>query len=595
MKPIPRLLILAGVLLGCVAGGFLAGFPGAAASGASSGEAVSARGSGAGESGRLGPGHATRGLAGPRVSPGIEFVLPGIRGPIADWRAFAPETLAVQLAPDLLLPFRVTQVQREHGRTVLTARLDRQDPAASGLDGAFLVGTANTSDGWEAVVVLPAEEYHIHVDQGQVSVEEVRVDGWSCGTNLRVPAAAPANVAALQTSLIAPTAGQQLTAAAVGDGSTYTVDVLFLYNSDALASKNGNRSVIDADCSNFIAASNAILENSRITNFRWNYLLAEAAPAYPTTSTLQDDLNQMTTGSIATFTDREQSACGADQVVMLVGGRRNDAAGVAWIGGGPNRVAVVYPCLTADGKVASTATSVIVVCHEMGHNFGCRHDRATENAPDGDGHYCYGFRFSDNSGANSVPDEGTVMSYAGNRLPYFSNPDIVYHGYALGVPIGAARASDNAETMAENAARIASTNAAKLEPAITAQPQSAAVQVGQRLSLAVTASGSSLTYQWFRGGTVLSGATSATYTVGSAALGDAGTYTVTASNVLGAATSDPASVTVSPAAGASPVPAVSVATATGGGSSGGGAFDSLSALALLTLLALSRMGRRGAA
>ncbi len=481
----------------------------------------------------------------------------------------------------------------------MTARLDRDAPVGSGLDGAFLVGTANTADGWEAVVVLPGEEYRIHVAQGQASVEEVRTNGWSCGSDLRLGAGGPAQVAALQTPIVGADAGSQVAVAAAEGGSAYTVDVLFLYNPDALSAKNGNRALIDADCANFIAASNAILENSGITNFRWNYLLAEAAPAYPTTGTLQDDLNQMTNGSISAFAAREQAACGADQVVMLVGGRRTDAAGVAWIGGNPNRAALVYPCLTVDGTSASTAVSVLVVCHELGHNFGCRHDRTTERADDGDGHYCYGFRFADNSGLHPVPDEGTVMSYAGDRIPYFSNPDLIYHGYNLGVPIGQPRASDNAETMSENAARIAATNAARLEPAITAQPQSAAVQVGQQLSLAVTASGSSLTFQWFKGGVAINGADRAVYSVGSAALADAGTYTVTASNPLGSVTSQPASVTVSSTASASPTPAATAtaAVAAGGGSSGGGALDGVLTLGLAALLVLDRCRRnaRGAA
>ncbi len=494
----------------------------------------------------------------------------------------------------MVLPFRATNSQHGNGRTVLTARIDRDAPVGSGLDGAFLVSTANSPDRWEAVVVLPGEEYRIEVADNQVSVEEVRTDGWTCGSNLRVGAAGAAHLAALQTPVTAAAAGDQPAAAPADDGSGYTVDVLFLYNADALAAKNGNRALIDADCSNFIAASNAILENSGITNFRWNYLLVEAAPAYPTTGTLQDDLNQMTNGSISAFAAREQSAYGADQVVMLVGGRRTDAAGVAWIGGNPNRVAIVYPCLTVDGTAASTATSVIVVCHEMGHNFGCRHDRTTEGARDGDGHYCYGFRFTDNSGVYPVADEGTVMSYAGSRIPYFSNPNIIYHGYTLGVPVGEAKAADNAETMVENAARIAATNPAKIEPAITGQPQSASVEVGQPLSLAVTASGSSLAFQWFKGGVAISGANSAIYAVSSAAASDAGSYTVTASNPLGSVSSQPASVTVVPVAGASPVVATNAAV-TAGAASGGGAFDGGYALGILALLALAWRRRDGAA
>jgi len=587
MKSIPRLAILTGALLALLGVGLITGSSDRAGGGLQvPGIREPAPGALRGVS---------RGVAalrfGPRVAAAISDVLPGISGPVADWRAFDSAVFAVRLAPDLVLPFRVTQVQRGNGRTVLTARIDRDAPVGSGLDGAFLVSTANTPDAWEAVVVLPGEEYRVHVEQNQASVEPVSVDGWKCGTGLQLGPADSARLGALEPPVAAANAADQPSTGAADSATVYTVDVLFLYNADALAAKNGNRAVIDADCSNFIAAGNAILESSGITNFRWNYLLAEAAPAYAATGKLADDLDQVTTGSISAFTAREQTTYGADQVVLLVGGKRSDAAGMAWIGGNPNRVAVVYPCLTVDGTVASTATSVIVVCHEMGHNFGCRHDRATEAAADGDGHCCYGFRFADNSGAYAVADEGTVMSYAGSRIPYFSNPNIIYHGYTLGVPAGQPRAADNAYTMTGNAARIAATNAPRLEPTITGQPQSASVQVGQPLSLAVTATGSSLTFQWFKGGTAIPSATSATYSVSSAALGDAGTYTVTASNPLGSASSDPASVTVSPAA-ASPAPASASAVATGGGSSGGGALDAPFVLGLLALLALGRARRR---
>jgi hypothetical protein len=532
-----------------------------------------------------------------QVSPQVRQVLPGLAEVVTDWREFTPETFSVQLAPDLILPFRVVLVQRENGRTVLTARVAKTEVDSPGLDGAFFVSTANTANRWEAVVMLPGEEYHIHIDRGQAVAEFVPVDAWSCGSQALARADGAVRVPAMQVPLDGPDAGGAVAAAEsnAAGGSPYTVDVLFLYNSDALAAKNGAWAAIDADCSNFIAASNAILENSRIDDFRWRYVTSLAAPSYSTSAALRDDLDQMTNGSISAYVAQKQSAYGADQVVLLVGGSRSDAAGVAWIGGDPNRAAVVYPCLTVDGTRASTAASVIVVCHEMGHNFGCRHDRITQGARDGDGNYCYGYRFTDNSGASPIVDEGTVMSYAGSRIPYFSNPDVTYHGYPLGVPVGDPKAACNAETMADNAQRISATCAPAAVPLITGQPQSVTVTSGYGFTLTVTASGSELVYQWFKNGLALSGATSSFFSVSNAALADAGSYTVTASNLNGSATSQPAAVTVSAAASPSPSGsgAASVPLASGGGS-GGGAFDGGVALGLLVLLALGRCGTRAA-
>ena len=64
-------------------------------------------------------------------------------------------------------------------------------------------------------------------------------------------------------------------------------------------------------------------------------------------------------------------------------------------------------------------------------------------------------------------------------------------------------------------------------PTISAQPASASKSVGDALSLSVTAAGAgTLSYQWKKGGTAISGATSATYSIPSVATSDAGSYTV---------------------------------------------------------------------
>src|SRR4030095_14744527 len=62
--------------------------------------------------------------------------------------------------------------------------------------------------------------------------------------------------------------------------------------------------------------------------------------------------------------------------------------------------------------------------------------------------------------------------------------------------------------------------------AITVQPTaSQSLCEGSPLSLSVTATGTGLSYQWYRGVTAV-GVNSNTYTVGAVAAGDAGTYTV---------------------------------------------------------------------
>ena len=60
--------------------------------------------------------------------------------------------------------------------------------------------------------------------------------------------------------------------------------------------------------------------------------------------------------------------------------------------------------------------------------------------------------------------------------------------------------------------------------------------VGQPISMNVVATGTVLTYQWFKGTTAIAGATNPTFNIGSATTTDAGTYNVVITNSCGVAT-----------------------------------------------------------
>jgi hypothetical protein len=84
-----------------------------------------------------------------------------------------------------------------------------------------------------------------------------------------------------------------------------------------------------------------------------------------------------------------------------------------------------------------------------------------------------------------------------------------------------------------------------IAPAITSQPTAQSISVGATLTLTAAASGTPApTYQWYLDNNPISGATSATYSVGSASAGNAGTYKVIATNIAGSATSNSVTVTV---------------------------------------------------
>lgn len=90
----------------------------------------------------------------------------------------------------------------------------------------------------------------------------------------------------------------------------------------------------------------------------------------------------------------------------------------------------------------------------------------------------------------------------------------------------------------------AATLRVKRRPTITTQPVSVTVTEGQTATFTVVASGAT-TYQWFRNGTVIAGATQASYTTPAAVLSDSGAqFRVMAANTAGSATSSTATLTV---------------------------------------------------
>ncbi len=80
--------------------------------------------------------------------------------------------------------------------------------------------------------------------------------------------------------------------------------------------------------------------------------------------------------------------------------------------------------------------------------------------------------------------------------------------------------------------------------AITLQPVGHTVNPGASVVLSVAATGSTLSYQWKKGGVDIAGATGATYTIAAAAETDEGSYSVVVGNSLGSVTSSVALLSV---------------------------------------------------
>jgi pectin methylesterase-like acyl-CoA thioesterase len=81
-------------------------------------------------------------------------------------------------------------------------------------------------------------------------------------------------------------------------------------------------------------------------------------------------------------------------------------------------------------------------------------------------------------------------------------------------------------------------------PVINQQPQNTTAVINTPASLSVQATGPNMTYQWFKDGNPIGGATSPTLSFASVQLSDTGNYTVNVSNGGGTIPSDPARLTV---------------------------------------------------
>jgi hypothetical protein len=81
-------------------------------------------------------------------------------------------------------------------------------------------------------------------------------------------------------------------------------------------------------------------------------------------------------------------------------------------------------------------------------------------------------------------------------------------------------------------------------PVITSQPSGGYFLAGQAGQISVVASGAQLSYQWYKNGDLVTGATNATIGSGSLTVADSGTYHVVVSNTAGSTNSTPATIQV---------------------------------------------------
>lgn len=253
------------------------------------------------------------------------------------------------------------------------------------------------------------------------------------------PADPPAPEPELQQSESAAATGSVTTAAAT---TNTIVDLLVVYTSTARA-KQGGAAAMNALIAMGVDLANQAYTNSQIAmQLR---LVRAAEVTYTETGDISTDLNRLRSTNDG-FMDqvhqlRDQSK--ADLVALIVD---NGGAycGIAYVmANGPRASFASYAFSVTDRDCVSNST----LTHEMGHNMGNAHDRATGGT--GVFPYSYGYR-------DPIGKFRTIMAYpcpnvSCPRVKYFSNPRILINGRPAGIDYGVnpTNSADNARSMNE--------------------------------------------------------------------------------------------------------------------------------------------------
>ena len=131
---------------------------------------------------------------------------------------------------------------------------------------------------------------------------------------------------------------------------------------------------------------------------------------------------------------------GADMVVVMRFQNSNSSSGIAWINGSNDRFA--YSVVQLSPNCCDS-----VFAHELGHNLGSGHERASVN-PSASSPCDFNFTGFSCGHGNRAAGWGTVMSRLNSAQVnhVFSNPNIDCLGAPCGVPEGQTNAADNASS-----------------------------------------------------------------------------------------------------------------------------------------------------
>ncbi|WP_229792503.1 reprolysin-like metallopeptidase [Cognatilysobacter bugurensis] len=274
----------------------------------------------------------------------------------------------------------------------------------------------------------------------------------------------PASAASREAAEVSPTMASAPTAAAATASSGPVIDLVLGYT-PGFAAMYGGQSQAVTRLNNMVAITNETYANSQITGRV--RLVHTLQVSYADNTDNGDALEKLTgyksgTGWItadpafsALRAARDQYGADLVSVVRKFNDPENDGCGIAWmIGGGGSRVDTGDEpfgySVVSDGEDQGTDGKTYfcrheTLAHEIGHNLGSQHDKATATkdgkVSQGAHSYSFGYK-TDSSNGNFY----TVMAYGDSgqtRYRVFSNPRVTLCGSRV---CGAVDQADNARS-----------------------------------------------------------------------------------------------------------------------------------------------------
>jgi hypothetical protein len=228
------------------------------------------------------------------------------------------------------------------------------------------------------------------------------------------------------------------------DGSV--VDLLVVYTSAAAAGAGGT-AAIESQITDAVSETNVAFANSLIP-VTINCVGMEEV-AYTESGSSYTNLLRVTTPGDGYLDEVPalRDELRADLVSFITEG--GDVCGIAWYGILPGPTPRPDRGYNVVNRLCLGGGSY-VFAHELGHNFGCLHDRAQQPCHDAGYEYSKGY-------VNGAGTLSTIMApgSAEVSIQHFSNPDVLLDGEPTGVPIGDPEAAHNAATIALTAPLVA--------------------------------------------------------------------------------------------------------------------------------------------